>query len=239
MRTVARVCASLALLALVVVGFSLSVRVCGGTDARAGEPQRETDDDGPLVTAVLHGSERAAPRGVPSVTMEAPTPPTRLYVPRADEAALDEGASANPDSGGLELHDLSVWDSPDDSPYVYLSFAPISMETFFQEVSFRPAVVEGEEIEVADVAPVLDEAHVRIELDGEPAVVSSLEWYYEAYGDLGGADMKYMPVCLIRVERPELSAGEHGLSVRIEDIGTGAVGEGTATFECRPGSRQL
>jgi hypothetical protein len=85
----------------------------------------------------------------------------------------------------------------------------------------------------------LDEAHVGIELDGEPAVVSSLQWYYEAYGDLGGADVKYMPVCLIRVERPELSAGEHGLSVRIEDIGTGAVGVGSATFECRSGSRQL
>ena len=157
----------------------------------------------------------------------------------SDHAALDEGVSANPDSGGLELHDLSVWDSPNDSPYVYLSFAPISMETFFGEVPCRRAVVEGEEVEVADVAPVLDEEHVGIELDGEPAVVSSLQWYYEAYGDLGGADTKYMPVCLIRVVRPELSAGEHGLSVRIEDVGTGAVGEGSATFECGRGTGQL
>ena len=238
MRAVARVCASLALLALIVVGFSLTVRVCGATDARAGEPQRETGG-GPLVTAVLQEPERVIPSGVPPVATEPATPPARLYVPRADEAASEEGAPADADSGGLELHDLAVWDSPDDSPYVYLSFAPISMETFFGEVSFRHAVVGGEEVEVADVAPALDEAHVGIELDGEPAIVSSLQWYYEAYGDLGGADMKYMPVCLIRVVRPELSAGEHGLSVRIEDVSTGAVGEGSATFECRPGSRQL
>ena len=238
MRAVARVCVAFALLALVVVGFSVTVRMCGATDARASEPQLETGGS-PLVTAALHESGSAAASGVPPVTREADAPLRRPRAPRTDESAFEEGAATISDSGVLELHDLSVWDSPDDSPYVYLSFAPISMETFFGEVPCRRVVVEGEEVEVADVAPVLDEAHVGIELDGEPAIVSSLQWYYEAYGDLGGADMKYMPVCLIRVVRPELSAGEHGLSVKIEDVGTGAVGEGSATFECRTGIGQL
>ena len=242
MRAAARVCASFALLALVVVGFSLSVKVCGGTDARAGEPQREAGG-GPLVTAVLHGAERASAGVLSGGPAEIERRRERRYTPAPGDSAREDstssGTDARADGSGLELHDLSVWDSPDDSPYVYLSFAPISMETFFEGVSFRRAVVEGQEIEVADVAPVLDEAHVGIELDGEPAIVSSLQWYYEAYGDLGGADMKYMPVCLIRVERPELSTGEHCLSVRIEDVGTGAVGDGRATFQYRHGIRQL
>ncbi len=237
MRAVARVWASLALLALVVVGFSATVRVCASTDARAGEPPWGTSS-APLIAVAPDGAGSAMASGTPPIIKETATPLGRPNTPRANEASSEDGASAVSDSGGLELHNLSVWDSPDDR-YVYLSFAPISMESFFEVVPLRRAVVEGEEIDVADVAPVLDEAHVGIELDGEPAVVSSLQWYYEAYGDLGGADVKYMPVCLIRVERPELSAGEHGLSVRIEDIGTGAVGVGSATFECRSGSRQL
>ena len=237
MRAVARVCASLALLALVVVAFSTTVRVCGSTDARADEPPRGAGS-APLIAVAPDGTGCVTASAVPPVTRETASPLGRSNTPRANEDPPGESASASSDSGRLELHNLSVWDSPDDR-CVYLSFAPISMETFFGEVPVRLAVVEGEEIEVADVAPVLDEAHVGIELDGEPAVVSSLQWYYEAYGDLGGADVKYMPVCLIRVERPELSAGEHGLSVRIEDVGTGAVGVGSATFECRPGSRQL
>jgi len=227
----------LALLALVVVAFSTTVRVCGSTDARAGEPPRDTDS-APLIAAVPDGAGSATASVVPAVVGETAMESGRPDASRANEAPSEKDASAISDSGGLELHDLSVWDSPDDR-YVYLSFAPISMETFFGKAPFRHAVVEGEEVEVADVAPVLDEAHVGIELDGEPAVVSSLQWYYAGYGDLGGADVRYMPVCLIRIERPELSAGEHGLSLRIEEVGTGAVGVGSATFECRSRSRQL
>ena len=227
----------MALLALVVVGFSATVRVCASTDARAGEPPWGTSS-APLIAVAPDGAGSAMASGTPPIIKETATPLGRPNTPRANEASSEDGASAVSDSGGLELHNLSVWDSPDDG-CVYLSFAPISMETFFGEVPVRLAVVEGEEIEVADVAPVLDEAHVGIELDGEPAAVSSLQWYYEAYGDLGGADVKYMPVCLIRIERPELSAGEHGLSLRIEDVGSGAVGVGSATFDCGRESRQL
>jgi len=232
MRAVARVCASLVLLALVVVGFFATVRVCGPIDARAGELSRDRDS-APLIAVVQDGAGSAAASAVPSIIEDAATPSGRPPAPRANEIPSEESASAVSDSGGLELHNLSVWDSPEDR-FVYLSFAPISMESFFGEVPVRQTVVEGEEIEVADVAPVLDEAHVEIELDGETAVV-----YYQAHGDLGGADVKYMPVCLIRIERPELSAGEHGLSLKIEDVGTGAVGVGNATFECRSGSHQL
>jgi len=237
MRAVARVCASLALLALVVVGFFATVRVCGPIDARAGELSRDRDS-APLIALAQDGVRSAARSAVPSVIEDPTTSSGRPNAPRPNEAPPEESASALSDSGGLELHNLSVWDSPEDR-YVYLSFAPISMESFFGEVPVIHTVVEGEEIEVADVAPVLDEAHVGIELDGEPVVVSSLQWYYQAHGDLGGADVKYMPVCLIRIERPELSPGQHGLSLRIEDVGTGAVGVGNATFECRAGSHQL
>ncbi len=237
MRAVARVCVSLALVALVAVGFSATVRVCGATDALAGELPRDAAGT-PLIAAPPDVAGSATTIGAPSVTRETATPSARLSTPPANEAPSEEGASAVSDSGELELHNLSVWDSPDDR-YVYLSFAPISMETFFGEVPVRQAVVEGEEVDVADVAPVLNEAHVGIELDGEPAVVTSVHWYYAGYGDLGGADVKYMPVCLIRVERPELSAGEHGLSLRIEDVGTGAVGVGSATFECGRKSNQI
>ena len=237
MRAVAKVFASFALLALVAVGFCTTVRLCGPSDARAGELPRATGD-GPLVTAVLGAPERVTADGLPAGPAGMGTRHERPNTQRANETPSEESASAVSDSGGLELHNLSVWDSPDDR-YVYLSFAPISMETFFGEVPLRHAVVEGEEVEVADVAPALDEAHVGIALDGEPAVVSSLQWYYAGYGDLGGADVKYMPVCLIRVERPELLSGRHSISVRIEDVGTGAVGKGSATFECAPGNRQL
>ena len=226
-----------ALLALVAVGFCTTVRLCGPSDARAGELPR-VKGDGPLVTAVLGAPERVTADGLPAGSAEMGMRHVRPDTPRTNQAAPEDSASAGADSGGLELHDLSVWDSPDDR-YVYLSFAPISMETFFGEVPFRHAVVEGEEVAVADVAPVLDEAHVGVELDGRPAVVSSLQWYYAGYGDLGGSDVKYMPVCLIRVERPELSSGEHSLTVRIEDVGNGAVGNGSATFDCRAVSRQL
>ena len=237
MRAVARVCASLALVALVAVGFSTTVRVCGPTDARARELSGDIGN-APLIAMVQDGAGSAPASAAPSIIEDAATRSGRPAAPRANEIPSEESASAISDSGGLELHNLSVWDSPEDR-YVYLSFAPISMESFFGEVPVRQTVVEGEEIEVADVAPVLDEAHVDIELDGEPVVVSSLQWYYQAHGDLGGADVKYMPVCLVRIERPELSAGEHGLSLRIEDVGTGAVGVGSATFECRSGSHQL
>lgn len=237
MRAVARVFALFALLALVAVGFCTTVRLCGPSDARAGELPR-VKNDGPLVTAVLGAPEHVTADGLPAGSEEMWTRYERPDTPRENDGAPDDGASANADSGGLELHDLSVWDSPNDR-YVYLSFAPISMETFFGEVPFRNAVVEGEEVSVADVAPVLDEAHVGVELDGKSAVVSSLQWYYAGYGDLGGADVKYMPVCLIRVERPELSSGEHSLRVRIEDVGTGETGAGIATFACSARSSEL
>ncbi len=153
MRAVARVCVSFALLALVVVGFSLAVRVCGATDARAGEPQREAGGS-PLVTAVLHGSERVASGELSGGSAEMESRPERHHTPTPDDSTREERTSSDVDAGTgtrtdgkrLELHDLSVWDSPDDSPYVYLSFAPISMETFFGGVSFRRAVVEGQEI---------------------------------------------------------------------------------------------
>ncbi|MEA3409493.1 MAG: hypothetical protein U9Q95_04000, partial [Candidatus Eisenbacteria bacterium] len=206
-------------------------------DALARELPRDAAGS-PLIAMVPNVAGSATTIGVPAVTGETATSLGRPNTPPANGVPSEEGASAVSDSGGLELHDLSVWDSPDDR-YVYLSFAPISMESFFGDVPLRQVVVEGEEVEVADVAPVLDEAHVGVELDGEPAVVTSLHWYYAGHGDLGGADVKYMPVCLIRIERPELSAGEHGLSLRIEDVGTGAVGMGSATFECGRKSSQL
>ncbi len=194
MRAVARVLASFALLTLVALGFSMTVRVCGPSDARARELPRDAGRSGP----------------------------------RSEPASSDDVAVGD----GLDMRHLSVWDSADGAPYVYLSFTPITLQALEGEVRFRTAVVEGEEIEVADVAPALDEAHIAVALDGERVSVASLQWYYAGYGDLGGADMKYMPVCLVRAERPDLSAGEHDVVVRIEDVETGATGGGSATLTC-------
>ncbi|MFH1689525.1 MAG: hypothetical protein ABIE42_04725 [Candidatus Eisenbacteria bacterium] len=239
MRAVARACTSFALLALVAVGFSATIRVCGPTDARARELQRDAGG-APLVTAVLSASELVTDDGLPGGPTGRPTEHERHVT--SDRAATNaERGSADADTGGggLEMHHLSVWDSAAGSPYVYLSFTPVSLESFAGEVRFRRTVVEGEEVEVADVAPTLDEAHIRIQLDSKPVDVASLQWYYAGYGDLGGADVKYMPVCLIRVERPDLSAGEHDVHVRIEDVDTGATGDGSATLTCGARVREL
>ena len=239
MRAVARACASFALLALVALGFSATVRVCGPADARARELPRDARG-APLITTVLDAPELVTDDGLPDGSTGL-TPgsdanaPTDREISPGGRAAADSGA----DGDGLGLHSLSAWDSTDGSPYVYLSFTPVSMDSFFGDVRFRTAVVEGEEVEVADVVPALDEAHVGIELDGEPAGVASLQWYYAGYGDLGGSDMKYMPVCLIRVERPDLSDGEHDVHVTIEDIDTGATGDGSVTLRCGATVREL
>lgn len=240
MRAVARTCLSFALLALVAVSFLVTVRVCGVGDARAGEPQRVYEYGLPVSRPSVNGTDdggRAATepqyvasepdRGAESATAGAGT---TSAVPVA-------GAAAEP--GDIEMHNLAVWDSPDGSPNVFVSFTPISTDSYQGAVPFRRKVVDGEEVEVADVAPVLDEEHVRIELDGEPVEVASLQWYYAGYGDLGGADMKYMSVCLVRVLRPELSDGEHELRVTVEDAETGEVGEGVTTFQCQTSSARL
>jgi hypothetical protein len=239
MRRVARVCVPFALLALVVVAFAVTVRVGAPSDARAGEPTPPVSS-GPLVTAILddHGQ---TPTGSRPDGATAPTPLDGPgEAPSAVSGAGERGVAENgPARGSLEMHNLSVYDSPDDSPYVYVSFMPVSMETFFNESSFRRAVVEGEEVDVADVAPTLDEDHVDVELDGEPVQVSSLRWYYAGYGDLGGSDMKYMPICLIRIDRPDLSEGAHSVLIRIQDIATGATGEGVTGFTCGTTSGEL
>jgi hypothetical protein len=251
MRGLVRMCVPLALLALIAVAFMVTVRVCAPGDARAGEPIRHADN-GPLVTAVIEG-HRPVPTGAmprEGSELESGDRPVDRSDARSGDGTQEgtdiggeSGSRGGPDTDGdrrnLQLHHLSVWDSPDDDPYVYVSFMPISMESFFGNVAFRTAVVDGEEVDVADVEPELDEDHVTVELDGKPAAISSLSWYYAGYGDLGGADVKYMPVCLIRVERPELKAGGHSLLLRIEDAGTGAKGEGAKTFTCGTASGKL
>jgi hypothetical protein len=236
MRRVARVCVPFALIALVALAFTATVRVCGPSDARAGEPA----GGGPLVTAVLddHGQ---TPTGGLSGGLTPPVPQEQTGSAPGFSTGSGEAVSAqkSPDKGSLEMHHLSAWSSPDESPYVYVSFMPVSMESFFSDVNFRKAIVEGEEVDVADVAPALDESHVDIELDGEPVEVSALGWYYAGYGDLGGSDMKYMPICLIRVERPDLPVGAHSLRIVIQDVATGATGEGATGFRSGATSTRL
>lgn len=238
MRAVARACVTFALLALVAVGFSATVRVCGPADARAREVEQSATG-APLVTAVVHSPELTTED---SVSRRA-TAQTSGYDLRdtLHNAAQVGGGETAPDAEGdaLTLNHLSVWDAPDSTPYVYMSFMPILTESLQGDVQYRKAVVEGEEVDVADVAPVLDEEHVHVELDGEAGQVTSLLWYYAGYGDLGGADVKYMPMCLIRVARPDLAPGTHVIRVMIEDTGTGATGAGTATFTCGARSSEL
>ena len=239
MRAVTRVRATFALLALVAIGFSATVRVCGPADALAKETTR-SGGGVPLVTAVIDAPElvaedTAAGRSTdlgahrtPRETPDNPAAPTKSGESRAD---------AGPD--GLALNHVSVWDAPDNTPYVYLSFMPIMSDSSGGDVRYHKAMVGGEEVDVADVAPELDEDHVHVELDGEHAAVASLQWYYAGYGDLAGADVKYMPICLVRVARPDLEVGAHDVRITVEDLVTGQTGSGSATFTCGTRSGEL
>lgn len=139
----------------------------------------------------------------------------------------------------LELHGLTAWDAPEDDDSVYVSFTPISMQEFYEGVSFVRKVLAGEEIEVADCEPELSAAHVGVSVDGVETSVLSLDWYYAGYGDLTGTDTRYMPVCVIRIRRPRLSEGEHALRVQVRDVVSGADGQGSTTFVSRRPSERL
>lgn len=237
MNAGARFATWFALLTLVVVAFSFTIRVCGATEVRASDFEPLPGEPGLWVMPEVGG-------GAPSCQLSegdqyAQADVTRAYdgwTTTAGGAGFGTIADARPaeDTSGdeLGLHSLKVWDAPDDSPYLYVSFTPISLESFFDGVAFRRAVVGDEEIEVADVAPTLDPAHVGVNLDGRPLRVESLEWYYAGYSDLSGADTKYMPVCLLGIERPVLEAGAHTIEVIIEDADTGSVGQCETEFEC-------
>jgi hypothetical protein len=239
MRAVARACATFALLALVAIGFSATCRICGPTDASAREAAPPEYRD-PLVSAVLGSARPAATgapsRGLPGLPIEGER---RRVSDRAPEQPDRRDSDQDTGGEGLTLNQLSAWDAPGEAPCVYLSFMPIRNSALQGHVPYRKAIVEGEEVDVADVAPDLKEEHVRVELDGEAADVASLMWYYAGYGDLGGADIKYMPVCLVRVARPALSSGTHDVSVTIVDVDTGGTGVGLTTFTCDEGSGEL
>ena len=238
MRAVAKACVTFALLALVALGFSTTVRVCSPSDARAREIDR-SDTGSPLVTAVMCSSELITEDSAAKRATELTAGRDIHDTLHNASQAGDENTPEDIEREALTLTNLSVWDAPDNTPSVYLSFMPIVTESFRGDVQYRKAVVEGEEVDVADVAPVLDEEHVRVECDGEDVQVASLLWYYAGYGDLGGADVKYMPMCLIRIARPDLAPGTHAIRVMIEDAGTGETGAGTATFTSGAGSSEL
>ena len=134
-------------------------------------------------------------------------------------------------TGELQVHNVTVWDGMTVSPHLHISFAPISLEQLFGDTRLTTVTLAGEEVEVADVAPELDEEHVRVSVDGALVRISSLSWYYAGYGDLGGSDTRYMPVCVIQIERPQMSAGVHRMTVEIEDVRTGASGSGNCSFD--------
>lgn len=236
MRTSATVTASLALIALLVTGLFVTVRVCGASVARASDLRPESAS-APLVMAIEPGGVGASTDMVRS-PVETVGPPTASDGESAagERAARTRGAT---DSERLELHQLTVWGGSDDSPHLYVSFAPVSVESLFERVPVLTAVVGDEEVEVADVAPTLDVEHVRVLVDDEPVDVAGLEWYYAGYSDLSGADTRYMPVCLLSIVRPAVPEGSHTMTVRIEDSRSGAAGEGSATFECDGWDRQL
>jgi hypothetical protein len=164
---------------------------------------------------------------------------TEREVPASEDTSAAGLGGGSSSKGELELHSLTAWDAPEDGPSVYLSFTPISMEEFFGGVPFVRRVLAGEEIEVADCAPELTSSLVDVDVDGVDASVRSLEWYYAGYGDLTGTDTKYMPVCVMRVDRPKLAAGEHRVDVRVTDARTGAIGLGRTTFVSRPTRERL
>jgi hypothetical protein len=158
------------------------------------------------------------------------SPAVGAAVARAADLADIEAEVAEA-KGSIQLFNMAVWDSPGAHQGVFVSFTPVSGGRSADTVNFRTELVDGEQIEVADIAPELDESDVRIEIDDAPVDIVSMHWYYAGYGDLGGADTKYMPVCVIRAGRPELSDGEHALRVMIEDADAGAHGESVVAFE--------
>jgi hypothetical protein len=217
----------LALLILLFAGFVLSSGVCGGVVKASGPA-----GPGSLITAVSRaaaagrdGSDVARiPTPLASTAFGA-DPSGEEFVPAADVEAI---------GGSLQVHNVTVWDGFEEKPHMHVSFAPVSLEQFFGNVTFRTTVIGGEEVEVADVAPALDVQHVEVKVDGRATSVDSIHWYYAGYSDLGGADTKYMPICLVRVERPALESGTHTIRVEIEDVRTGATGTGETAFDCSP-----
>lgn len=224
----------LALLILLLAGFVLSNGVCGGVVKASGP-------DDPESRALITDVSRAVGAGrAESDVVRIPTPLASagfIADPAAGEivpAADTEGALGN-----LQVHNVTVWDGFEETPHMHVSFAPVSLEQFFGNVTFRTTVLRGKEVEVADVAPALDVDHVKVKVDGRATSVDSLHWYYAGYSDLGGADTKYMPICLVRVERPALESGTHTIAVEIEDVRTGATGSGETAFDCASWNRGI
>jgi hypothetical protein len=151
--------------------------------------------------------------------------------------AFSEGPAAQAPAE-LTVHGLTAWDAPDD-PCVYLSFAPISPAELLGNIPLKRTMMAGEEIEVADVAPVLDSTCVDVSIDGKRAVVLSVGWYFAGYGDLSGSDTKYMPICVIRVERHAMNVGRHAVQVVLRDKSTGAIGRSETVLETRPARKRL
>ncbi|MBN2564867.1 MAG: hypothetical protein JXB46_04070, partial [Candidatus Eisenbacteria bacterium] len=230
MKSRAKVAAAFASIVLLLLTVTIASRVsCGGV-ARAREGGAGTEV--PSGTqSVVRGTDAGVisdPSGEGGDSLDAVRPTTAASFTSGAAPADERRAPAPLDQ--LELHSLTAWDASQSDPCVYLSFTPISLDDLFGGAPVKRTVFAGEEIEVADVAPELDPSHVTVSLDGDPAPVLSLEWYYAGYGDLSGSDTKYMPVCVMRVERPQLAEGEHRVNVEIEDVTTGAVGRSAAVF---------
>jgi hypothetical protein len=239
MKTRARSRSAFALLGLLLLTFVLMSANEWSGEARAGD-RVVLPNPPPYVLAegeVSSGSGAAHRQGRPVQSPVASEEEGEASA-EADRAAASPG-HGNASDGELQIHSLTAWDAPDDGPSVYVSFTPISMDDFFGGVSFVRRELAGEEIEVADCAPELASSLVEVRIDGAAAAVQSLEWYYAGYGDLSGTDTKYMPVCVMRVKRPRLTEGQHGVDVRIRDAATGAVGRARTTFASGGTSERL
>ncbi len=92
-------------------------------------------------------------------------------------------------------------------------------------------VVAGDTLLVEDIAPALTAGSVRVTIDGAPAEVESLQWYYERFVDRESREPRHLRVALLQLRRPTLIQGTHLVRVRIVDARTGALGEGTIGFE--------
>ena len=238
MRTSARVKPVFVLLCLLLAAFALSATGNDGSGSLAPAASASGVRGARAVDADVTGQGGAANAERRS-TASPITSASDVPAPAGGLATAEGEGGTSSTNGELTLHSLTAWDAPGDGPSVYLSFTPISLEEFFGGVPFVKKVLAGEEIEVADCAPELTSSLVDVAIDGAATAVTSLDWYYAGYGDLSGTDTKYMPVCVMRIDRPRLGEGEHRIDVRVRDARSGAVGAGSTTFVSQAASDRL
>jgi hypothetical protein len=103
----------------------------------------------------------------------------------------------------IEVYNLSLWNSKGGAPSLFIAFRPMSLDRV--GAAPQPRIVEHDTLMVQDLSPALTRGQVRVTVDGTPAEVESLQWYFERYFDQTAGAHRYLPACLVQVARPRLA----------------------------------